>query len=61
MIIGVGNGRFTWIDGVVKTGVPRVIEGHPGHKIQPTEGYLDAEGLSTLRPLYSTGVASQKI
>ena len=36
MIIGVGNGRFTWIDGVVETGVPRGIEGHPGHKIQPT-------------------------
>ena len=51
MIIGVRNGRFTWIDGVVETGVPRGIEGRPGHKIQSTEGYLDAKGLSTSRPL----------
>ena len=29
MIIGVGNGGFTWIDGVVDTGVPRGFEEHP--------------------------------
>ena len=53
MIIGVGNGRFAWIDVEVETGIPRGIEGHPGHKIQQTKRYLDAEGLSTSRPLKS--------